>query len=86
MLEYHPENRPTLEQILDNSCMSGFTVETELQNYIKPKVNILPEPFIKKYLVFRATKMQIKYEHYYADSTYMALCTATKKMVRIYNP
>lgn len=47
---------------------------------------MLPEPFIKKYLLYRPTKMLIKYDHYYSEHSYMALCTTTKKMVRVYAP
>ena len=41
MLDYHEENRPTLEQILQNGYMS-FNVETDFPSYLKPKVNLLP--------------------------------------------
>lgn len=85
MLDLHEENRPTIEQILNNSYMN-FQVETELQAYIKPKVNLLPEPFIKKYLLYRPSKMVHKYDSYYQESSYMALSTADKKMVRVYAP
>ena len=64
----------------------NFTVETELQAYTKPKVNILPEPFIKRYLLYRSTKTLHKYDQYYQESSYMALSTADKKMVRVYTP
>ena len=41
MLDYHEENRPTLEQILANNYMN-FEVPIDLQSYTKPKTNILP--------------------------------------------
>lgn len=85
MMDYYEENRPTIDQILSNTYMN-FQVETELQAYTKPKVNILPEPFIKKYLVYRPSKLVQKYDSYYQENSYMALCTETKKMVRIYAP
>jgi len=43
----------------------AFQVETEMQSYQKPKVGLLPEPFIKKYLIYRASKMLHKYDGYY---------------------
>ncbi len=85
MLDYHEENRPTLEQILQNSYM-GFTVETDFPSYVKPKVNLLPEPFIKKYLLYRPSKMLIAYGNYYQESSYLALSTKDKKFVTIYCP
>jgi hypothetical protein len=30
--------------------------------------------------------MTHKYDNYYQEQSYMALCTTTKKMVRIYSP
>ena len=41
MLDYHEENRPTLEQILANNYMN-FQVPIDLQSYTKPKTNLLP--------------------------------------------
>jgi hypothetical protein len=64
----------------------NFQVETELQAYLKPKSNLLPEPFIKKYMLYRPSKMTHKYDNYYSEHSYMALNTADKKMVRIYAP
>lgn len=85
MLDYHEENRPSLEQILQNSYMS-FNVETDFPSYLKPKVNLLPEPFIKKYLLFRPSKTTRSYGNYYNESSYLALSTKDKKMVTIYCP
>jgi hypothetical protein len=53
-----------MEQILQNTYMN-FTVETDFQSYLKPKVNLLPEPFIKKYLLYRPSKMLHSYDNYY---------------------
>jgi hypothetical protein len=64
MLDYYEENRPTLEQALSNACLS-FSVDTDLLSYQKPKVGLLPEPFIKKYQIYRASKMVHKYDGYY---------------------
>ena len=85
MLGYEAERRPSVDQILAHNNMS-FNVETELQAYTKPKTNILPEPFIKRFLIYRSSKMQHMYDGYYSESSYMALSTADKKMVRIYTP
>mgnify|MGYP000106091254 CR=1 FL=1 len=85
MLNYHEENRPSIDQILDNSYMN-FHVDTELNAYLKPKTNILPEPFIKKYLVYRSSKTLHKYDPYYQEASFMALSTEHKKLVRIYTP
>lgn len=41
MLEFHEENRPTMDQILQNTYMN-FIVETDFPSYLKPKVNLLP--------------------------------------------
>jgi hypothetical protein len=49
-------------------------------------VNLLPEPFIKKYLIYRASKMLHKYDNYFQEYSYMALSTKDKKMVTIYTP
>lgn len=64
----------------------GFTVETDFPAYVKPKINLLPEPFYKKYLLYRASKMQISYGNYYQESSYLALSTKDKKFVTIYTP
>lgn len=85
MLDYRPENRPTVEQILGNSLLN-FEVPEEQQAYTKPKVNLLPEPFIKKYLVYRPSKTLHKYDTYYQEHSYLALSTADKRMVTIYAP
>ena len=85
MLDYRPENRPTVEQILGNSFLN-FEVPEEQQAYTKPKVNLLPEPFIKKYLVYRPSKTLQKYDSYYQEHSYLALSTADKRMVTIYAP
>lgn len=85
MLEYHEESRPTLEQILQNSYMA-FTVETDFPSYLKPKVNLLPEPFIKKYLLYRPSKMLHSYGNYYQEGSYLALSTKDKRLVTVYCP
>lgn len=64
MLDYNPENRPSLENILKVGLLS-FPVETDLQLYVKPKGNIIPEPFLRKYLVFRASKLLYRIDEYY---------------------
>jgi hypothetical protein len=45
--------------------MLSFAVETDLQSYVKPKGNIIPEPFLRKYLVFRASKIVYRIDSYY---------------------
>lgn len=45
--------------------MLSFPVETDLQSYVKPKGNIIPQPFIRKYLVFRASKLLYRIDNYY---------------------
>jgi hypothetical protein len=51
--------------ILSNSVLS-FPIETELQAYMKPKGAIVPEPFHKKYMVYRPTKIITKFGEYYS--------------------
>lgn len=45
--------------------MLSFPIETELQSYVKPKGNIIPEPFLRKYFVFRASKVVYRIDDYY---------------------
>lgn len=44
-----------------------------MQSYVKPKGAIIPEPFMKKYLVIRASKTIIRYDDYYEEAVYLAL-------------
>lgn len=64
MLDYYPENRPSLDSILAVGFLS-FPVDTDIQLYLKPKGNIIPEPFLRKYLVFRASKVLYRIDDYY---------------------
>lgn len=48
-------------------------METELQAYVKPKGTIIPEPFLKKYSVYRASKTVMRYNDYYEETVYFAL-------------
>ena len=41
MLEYHEENRPSMEQLMGNIAFN-FPIETDFNAYLKPKVNLLP--------------------------------------------
>ena len=72
MLDFYPENRPSIQSILDSTLLS-FHVDTELQAYVKPKGSIIPEPFFKKYLVFRASKLVGRIDDYYEENLYLAL-------------
>lgn len=85
MLEYNPDNRPSIEEILAHSMM-GFTVETDPVTYTKPKGTVLPEPFIKKYLFLRASKTIKKYDEYYEESVYLGVNITTKEFASIYFP
>jgi hypothetical protein len=64
----------------------NFPVEIDFQSYLKPKINLLPEPFIKKYYIYRASKLMHSYGNYYQEASYLALSTKDKKMVTIYCP
>lgn len=72
MLDYYPENRPTIESLLETKILS-FYVDTEMQSYVKPKTSIIPEPFLKKYSVIRPSKIVVKYDDYYEEAAYLAL-------------
>lgn len=72
MLDFYPENRPSLEQILKVGMLS-FPIDTDIQAYVKPKGNIIPEPFLRKYLVFRASKILYRIDDYYEESCFLAL-------------
>ena len=43
----------------------SFPVDTDLQTYIKPKGSVIPEPFLKKFLVFKASKSTRLFDDYY---------------------
>lgn len=85
MLDYYEESRPDLATVLGNPCFA-FDIDTELQKYIKPKGAIVPEPFHKKYLVFRPTKIVTKYSDYYSESAYLIFNTVHKTFMTLYSP
>ena len=85
MLDFYEENRPDLNAILSNTCFA-FDIQTDLQKYVKPKGAIVPEPFHKKYLVFRPTKIVHKYSEYYTESAYLVYNVIEKTFMTLYTP
>ena len=57
-----------------------------MQTYVKPKGTIIPEPFLKKYLVLRASKTVSRYDDYYEETVYLALNMKSEEFITIYCP
>lgn len=61
-------------------------MDTDLQSYVKPKTSIIPEPFLKKYSVIRASKIIVKYDEYYEEAAYLALNIDKNEFMTLYCP
>ena len=57
-----------------------------MQQYVKPKGSIIPEPFLKKYLVFRASRLMDRVDEYYEEASYLALNIMKKEFMTLYAP
>lgn len=64
MLDYYPENRPTVTSILETLSIQSIPLETEMIMFAKPKTSLLPELLQKKYVVFRASKRMITHPYF----------------------
>lgn len=90
MLDYYPENRPTIESILESTYIADINLEIEQpqpqQRGRKAGGSIIPEAFHKKYLVFKQTKIIHNMLGYYNESSYLAVAIKEKSFMTLYAP